>query len=388
MFRDDLERARPVYAVWELTLKCDQACRHCGSRAGPVREAELDEGEVLDTAAQLVSMGVREVTLIGGEAYLHPQLEDVVRVLASGGVRATMQTGGRRVTRAMCRRLKQAGLAAIGVSIDGLRESHELQRGVPGGFDACIETLEVARGEGLLISANTQINRLNMGELEELAEQFQGLGVLAWQVQLTVPMGRAADRPDWIVQPWMVLEIVERLASIQRSATERGVSFNVFAGNNIGYFGPHEAVLRSRQGTSPTHWNGCRAGMQVLGIEADGVVKGCPSLPTAPYTGGNIRDVSLQDIWDHAEEMAFARDRDTSELWAFCETCYYADTCRAGCSFTAHTTLGRRGNNPFCWYRADQLKRRGVRERLVQVEDAPGRPFDFGRFELVEEPTP
>ena len=386
--RSDLEHARPVYAVWELTLRCDQACRHCGSRAGPAREGELSDDQVLDTALQLVSLGTREVTLIGGEAYLHPQLEDIIRVLHHGGVRVTMQTGGRRVDVAMCRRLKDAGLAAIGVSIDGLQAVHEQLRAVPGGFQACLDALDAAREVGMTATTNTQINQLNMGQLEQLAALFQRHAVRAWQVQLTVPMGRAADQPDWIVQPWMMLDIVQRLADIQRDAVSREVPFEVFAGNNIGYFGPHEAILRSRPGAGATHWNGCRAGMQVLGIEADGTVKGCPSLPTAPYAGGNVKDVALQDIWDHSEVIHFARDRNLDELWGHCKTCYYADTCRAGCSFTAHSTLGRRGNNPFCWYRADQLKRQGIREVLQHVEAAPGTPFDFGRFELVEQAWP
>ena len=386
--REDIERARPVYAVWELTLRCDQACRHCGSRAGPSRAEELDEDQVLETATSLIGLGTREVTLIGGEAYLHPQLEDIIRVLHHGGVRVTMQTGARRVDEAMCRRLKQAGLAAIGVSIDGLREVHERLRAVPGGFQACLDALAAAREVGLLATTISQINQENMGQLEELAELFIAQGVRAWQVQLTVPMGRAADQPDWIVQPWMILDIVERLADIQRDAVRRELPFEVFAGNNIGYFGPHEAILRSRPGKAATHWNGCRAGMQVLGIEADGVVKGCPSLPTAPYAGGNVKELSLQQIWEHSEVIAFARDRSLDELWGRCRDCYYAQTCRAGCSFTAHSTLGRRGNNPFCWYRADQLKREGLRERLVHAEAAPGTPFDFGRFDLVEEPWP
>ena len=376
-----------VYAVWELTLKCDQACRHCGSRAGPTRDSELSEEQVLDVAAQLVELGAREVTLIGGEAYLHPQLEDVVRVLSAGGVRVTMQTGARRLTRGMLSTLKRAGLEAVGISIDGLREVHEEQRAVPGGFQACLDGLDLAREVGLIATTNTQINQLNMGQLEELAKLFQARGVRAWQVQLTVAMGRAADREDWIVQPWMVLDIVERLAEIQRDANRRGVPFSVFAGNNIGYFGPHEAILRSRPGKGATHWNGCRAGMQVLGIEADGVVKPCPSLPTAPYVGGDLRQQRLAEIWGASgTPMAFARERQLDELWGRCADCYYASTCRGGCSFTAHSTLGRRGNNPFCWYRADQLRRQGLRERLVQVERAPGRPFDFGRFELLEEP--
>ncbi len=34
-------RWRPIYAVWEITLRCDLACRHCGSRAGRERPDEL-----------------------------------------------------------------------------------------------------------------------------------------------------------------------------------------------------------------------------------------------------------------------------------------------------------------------------------------------------------
>ena len=38
----------PRYVVWELTLKCDLACRHCGSRAGRVRQDELTlDGRIL-----------------------------------------------------------------------------------------------------------------------------------------------------------------------------------------------------------------------------------------------------------------------------------------------------------------------------------------------------
>ena len=36
------EPYRPIYVVWELTLACDHACAHCGSRAGKARERELN----------------------------------------------------------------------------------------------------------------------------------------------------------------------------------------------------------------------------------------------------------------------------------------------------------------------------------------------------------
>ena len=61
-------QAKPSYCVWEITLKCDLACRHCGSRAGHARDGELNTAECLDLVAQLAEMGCKEVSLIGGKS--------------------------------------------------------------------------------------------------------------------------------------------------------------------------------------------------------------------------------------------------------------------------------------------------------------------------------
>ncbi|MEQ1508363.1 MAG: radical SAM protein, partial [Myxococcota bacterium] len=284
---------------------------------------------------------------------------------------------GRRLTAEVAREAADAGLRQVSVSIDGLEPTHDRLRSVRGSFRAAIDALGHARDAGMTISANTQWNRLNLPEVEALADRLLDTGIVGWQVQLTGPMGRAADQPEWILQPYELLELVPRLAAVARRAKDRGCA--VIAGNNLGYFGPYEADLRGG-----SYFQGCVAGKHVLGIESNGDIKGCPSLPSAPYVGGNVRDTPLREIWDNSEALAFARDRDLSELWGRCAGCHYAAVCRGGCSWTAHTLLGRRGNMPYCYHRADQLRSEGLRERLVQVEQAPNRPFDFGRFELVE----
>src|SRR6185436_4276129 len=157
-------------------------------------------------------------------------------------------------------------------------------------------------------------------------------------------------------------------------------------GNNLGYFGPEEATLRSLQPDGSDHWLGCQAGRFVMGIESDGAVKGCPSLQTAHYVGGNLRESTLADIWNHAPELAFTRRRTVDDLWGFCRTCAFASTCMGGCSFTAHAVFGRPGNNPYCHYRARTLKKQGLRERLVPATPAPGTPFDSGTFDVIVEP--
>jgi radical SAM protein with 4Fe4S-binding SPASM domain len=92
----------------------------------------------------------------------------------------------------------------------------------------------------------------------------------------------------------------------------------------------------------------CGAGRVSLGIEANGAIKGCPSLPTTPFTGGNIRDASVVDIWERSAPLRFTRDRSVDDLWGFCRDCYYSEACMAGCSWTSHVYFGKPGNNPFC----------------------------------------
>jgi radical SAM protein with 4Fe4S-binding SPASM domain len=332
--------------------------------------------EALGIVDQIAEAGAREVTLIGGEAYLYPDWLKIARALTDAGVAVTMTTGARRLDAARAHAAAEAGIRAISVSIDGMRETHDKLRAVRGSFDAASAALRFVREAGIRPHANTQWNRLNLPEVEALGAYLLDAGVRVWQVQVTGPMGRAADRPEWLFQPEDMLDLVPRLAAVARKAAPSGM--RVEAANNLGYFGPYEADLRRAP------WQGCQAGRYVLGIEANGDVKGCPSLPSTPYVGGNLREKRLVEIWETAA-LRFTRDRDTSELWGFCKTCYYAEDCRGGCSWTAHTLLGKRGNMPWCYHRADTLREAGRRERLVQVERAPGAPFDFGRFHLMEE---
>jgi radical SAM protein with 4Fe4S-binding SPASM domain len=212
------------------------------------------------------------------------------------------------------------------------------------------------------------------------------IGSKAWQVQITVAMGRAADRPDLLLQPYHLLELFPLMVWIKQNILEPS-GIRLIPGNNFGYFGPYEEILRYG-GDLGSHWSGCPAGKWSLGIEADGKIKGCPSLATKDYTGGNIRERSLSDLVSNAPEINHIKDRTRDDLWGFCKGCYYADVCKGGCTWTAHSLLGRAGNNPYCIHRAVELEQRGLRERVVKVESAPGKSFDRGRFEIVEEAMP
>jgi radical SAM protein with 4Fe4S-binding SPASM domain len=385
---DDEARYRPAYVVWELTLRCDHACAHCGSRAAVARDDELSTEKALAVVDELRDLGAFEVVLIGGEAYLHPGFLDVVKKLKASGIRPTMTTGGKGITPQLAREMKAAGIHAVSVSVDGLEREHNLMRQSAKSFSGALAALDALRDAGVVVAANTNVNRLNAPVLEELFEVLSAKGIKAWQVQITVPLGRAADRPQLLLQPYDLVDVVPRVAALKRRGFARGIT--VMPGNNLGYFGPEEGLLRSPfdvfvPGREPDHWQGCQAGKLVMGIESDGGVKGCPSLQSTSYVGGTLRERSLADVWRNAPALAFNRHRGVADLWGFCASCDFAAVCKGGCTFTAHALFGRPGNNPFCHYRARTLAREGKRERLVPTAAADGTPFDHGLFDVVIE---
>lgn len=376
---------QPRYVVWEVTLSCNLKCSHCGSRAGAPRAKELTTAECLALIADLARAGTREVVLIGGEAYLRPDWLVLVEAFTRHDILCGLQTGGRALSEAKIAAAARAGLKTVGVSIDGGLATHDKLRGVKGSHAQAVAAIRHARNQGLMATANSQINRRNAGELREILDTIIEAGATAWQIQLTVPMGNAADDPTLILQPYELASLMPELFALFQDGLGRGLQ--LIPGNNIGYFGPYEAAWRSTS-DRPEYYGGCQAGRAGLGIEADGAIKGCPSLPTKPYVGGNIREKPFAQIWNETAELAFMRDPAESRArrWGFCKKCYYGPICRGGCNWTTHVVTNRPGNNPFCHYRVLRLQERGWREVIVHKE-APAAhvPFDHGRFEIMVE---
>ena len=129
----------------------------------------------------------------------------------------------------------------------------------------------------------------------------------------------------------------------------------------------HEPHWRSLS-SEITHWEGCTAGETTLGLEADGTIKSCPSLPKSHYAGGESRSVSIDEALRNLSDRTVRRDGNRGR--SFCGSCYYWNTCRGGCTWVSHVLESRRGDNPYCYYRATTLARRGLRERIVKVAEA------------------
>lgn len=342
----------PRFCVWELTLACDMRCRHCGSFAGKPRERELDTKEALSVASQLADMHCERLTLSGGEPTLRPDWDCIASALTKRNVRTNVITNGWSWSAEHTQRAIDAGLENVAFSLDGPETAHDTVRAKPGSYARVMRAIDHCTRAGLRCSVVTHLNALNARCLREFRQTLHEHEVSSWQVQMGNPAGSMVDHRDLVLDPSELLWIVPEIAAIRSEFPRKP---KLFVADNVGYYGRYERALRDR-GTAICFWIGCRAGCQVIGIESNGNVKGCLSLPSSrhgldDFVEGNVRDTTLAALWSRPDAFAFNRKFEVTRLHGFCRTCRFADICRGGCSWSAFCRTGDRFDNPLCFYR-------------------------------------
>jgi radical SAM protein with 4Fe4S-binding SPASM domain len=346
----DRIRLRPKFCVWEITSTCNMRCLHCASNLGEKRRQrgeELTLDECLRVCQELAELGCRKLVLSGGEAVLRPGWEEIARKAVSLGTLVSLISNGYLIDEAMSRRIREAGLCRVAISIDGLEETHNRLRRNPRSFARATAAIASLRAEGLPVNVVTHANRWNLAELPRLEGLVAAAGVEIWRVQLGVPLGRMCEHRELVLEP----DELPVLADFLLAARRRGL-VGVSVGDNIGYFSHQEPSLRRKDdpGGLP-FWCGCSAGCLNLGIEANGDVKGCLSLQSSEFVEGNLRRQSLREIWERPGAFAYTRGFQPEQLCGACAGCEYGPICRGGCTFLAFATSGRVHDNPYCLHR-------------------------------------
>ncbi len=350
-YRD--KRWYPRFVVWELTLACNMRCGHCGSAAGKPRPDELSLDEMYHVVDELGALDCERVTLLGGEPLIHPHWDKLALRMKERGYRANVITNGWTLHKPeLCDRLAAAELTIVGVSVDGLRDSHDKLRRRPGSFDRITQGMDLLKERALPVAASTVITNDSIEELDALYGFLVEKDVKVWQLQIANPLGRMDQDNPLIIDPARLPELFSYVEQVQ--AREGGPRLDL--SDNVGYFGGPEArgVRQKRPGTG-AFWTGCHAGLQAMGIDSNGDIKGCQSLPSEPrYIAGNVRERPLAEIWADDDGFPYTRRWSVDLLEGGCADCRFGSLCKAGCTSAALAHSGSVGENPMCIYRVEQ----------------------------------
>jgi len=336
-------------------------CLHCASdfNGSRKRGKELDHDKALDLCRQLADLGCEKVILSGGEAILREDWQVIAETLNKLDIATSLISNGYILNREIASAAKKLGLVRIGLSLDGLRRTHNHIRQNPKSFDRVINAARYVVEEGIPLNIVTHINRSNLSEMLEMEALVKSLGASVWRLQIGSPLGSMASHPELFIIPEELPDVVKFIVEAKRRW-----QIPISVGDNIGYYSKDEELLRSTPNRGGLNfWGGCSAGCLTMGIEADGNIKGCLSLQSDEFIEGNIRDVPLREIWNRPGAFAYTRNFKVENLKGHCRNCELGEICRGGCTFMAYGSTGVVHDNPYCMY---GLQRKLSAEKHIQ----------------------
>ena len=311
------------YLFLELTDRCNMSCLHCGSACSTKKETVLPKEDIFSLLDRLADHYKTEdimVCLTGGEPLLHPDFFEIAEYIHRKGFSWGMTTNGTLINEFTVKKLADAGMGSVSVSLDGLEENHNWLRGSSGAFRHTIKGIRALQNcESLFaaIQVTTVIHRNNIDEMEEIYSFLKKEGVKQWRLTNIEPIGRALKHKELLLKP---SEYQKMFEFIRNKRYDYHVSMDVTYGCSHYLTVEWEREVRD-------YYFLCGSGIYVAGILCNGDIYSCLDIERRPeLVQGNIKTDDFVDVWEN-RFLPFRKDR--TQTCRVCRECEDREFCAA-----------------------------------------------------------
>lgn len=315
----------PYLIALNLTARCNLGCAHCYLDAKVMKQGavdELDTGEVKQVLDSIAQVGPEAmVVLTGGEPLLRPDIEDLAEHATGLGLMVVVGSNGILLTPGRIGRLKAAGVAGIGLSLDSLDPArHDAFRGRKGAWAKTMASIDACVQGGLAFQIHFSVTDETADEIDDMVAFARDAGALVLNVFFMVCTGRGEKYSDISPQKYeAVLGRVAQAARDEKRLMVRAKCAPHF--KRIATAMDPDWAITSAQGYDA---GGCIAGTRYARITPNGTVTACPFIETP---AGSVRQTSFAEIWTNAPQLQALR---TPRLEGRCGICEFQKLC-GGC---------------------------------------------------------
>ncbi len=335
---------RPI-VVWNITRRCNLACKHCYLDAQPEAGSELTTSEARTFIADLGKMNVPVLLLSGGEPLARGDIFELARCAAESNIRPVLSTNGTLITPSVAGELRRSGIRYVGVSLDGIGPTHDDFRGESGSFDRAVQGLKNAQAEGLQTGVRFTVNADNYQDLGPLLDHVCALGVPRFCMYHLVYAGRAAHGSDIDLSHEQRREVFELIIDRVIQYDRQGIELEILTVDNHAdgvvlyqYVQEHQPERAEEVYKLLRMAGGCSAGVKIANVDPEGNVHPCQFWTDANL--GNVTVRPFSEIWLDGTNPLLAALRDKqSYLTGRCSDCDYNDIC-SGCRIRARAVTG------------------------------------------------
>jgi len=362
--------------IWNLIRRCNLACKHCYSISADTDfPGELTTEEVFRVMDDLKAFHVPVLILSGGEPLLRPDIFDISRRAKDMGFYVGLSTNGTLIDEAMIGRIVDVGYDYVGVSIDGLRETHDRFRRLPGAFDASMHGMRLCRDAGIKLGMRFTMTQDNAAELPALLDLMATEGIEKFYFSHLNYAGRGNinRKDDALLKTtrWAMDLLFER----SWNYTRRGIRREFVTGNNdadgvylLFWVRKHFPQLEDHLRRVLARWGGNSSGVNIANIDNLGNVH--PDTMWWHYTLGNVKDRPFGDIWtDTTDPLMAGLKASPRSVHGRCGQCRYFDICGGNTRVRAHQLTGDPwAEDPACYLTDEEI---GVAPGTARVAMTP-----------------
>jgi heme d1 biosynthesis radical SAM protein NirJ len=296
--------------------------------------------------ADLRAYGVPVLILSGGEPLMRPDIFDLAHHAKSLGFYLALSTNGTLVDKGMVARIAEVGVDYLGISLDGMAETHDVFRRRQGAFDASLQGLRLCRDAGLKVGMRFTLSRDNAQDLPALLGLMTAEGIHKFYLSHLNYAGRGNKNRDRDAHVSMTREAMDLLIETGWSRIQRGEAVELVTGNNdadgvylLHWVRRHFPERLDDLRRVLVNWGGNASGQNIANIDNLGQVH--PDSFWWDYSLGNVRVRPFSAIWDDRSDplMAGLKQR-PRPVKGRCATCAHLPVCNGNTRTRAYQVTG------------------------------------------------
>jgi heme d1 biosynthesis radical SAM protein NirJ len=338
--------AAPV-VIWNLIRRCNLTCKHCYTTSTDINfPNELSTEEICAVMDDLKAFKVPVLILSGGEPLLHPDIFKISRRAKDMGFYVALSTNGTKISADNIDEIADINYQYIGVSLDGIKDTHDQFRRVKGSFDQALHGIHLCLEKGIKVGLRFTLTQDNHQDFPALLQLMDDNNIDKFYLSHLNYGGRGNKNRKDDAHFAMTRTAMDLMFETSYNWLKEGKDREFVTGNNdadavyfLHWVARHFPDKVEHIKAKLEQWGGNASGVNVANIDNLGNVH--PDTFWWHYELGNVKERPFSEIWmDTSDPLMAGLKQQPRPLEGRCARCRYQTICNGNTRVRAEQTTG------------------------------------------------
>lgn len=349
--------------IWNLIRRCNLTCKHCYSISADTEfKGELSTAEALAVLDDLKAFRVPALILSGGEPLLRPDIFTLAERAKGLGLYTALSSNGTLINATNIEAIAAIGFDYVGISLDGLGETHDRFRRKAGAFAASLAAIRLCRDRGLKVGVRYTMTADNAHDFEPLLDLVRLERIPRFYFSHLNYAGRGNKNRGTDAAALTTRQALDRLFQFCLDNQAAGWDCEVTTGNQdadgayfLRWVTRHAPTKVAHIEAKLRQWGGNASGVNVANIDNLGIVH--PDTMWWHLPLGSVRERPFSEIWSDVSSPLLAGLRQhPRQLTGRCGQCRYLALCNGSSRVRAEQVGGDVwGEDPACYLSDEEI---------------------------------